>query len=964
MFADAAIRLPHLDLLPAEPAGRAPLATHVAAQDGDWSAPQTWCGDAVPGAGAVVHIPHGVAVTCRETPSTGVFLLRVDGALSIRASAGAEVRFVVDTLITAPGSHLVVDAAGDDAGSVEITFSEAEPPESWTDWDRQHWDPEGLTPGLIASGTVHMAGREVTASARLLESPGIGSTKLVLPRDPVGWAVGQILMIGDTCSPGPDSGQSGTETRVITALQKDADLCIVTLDQPLLHDHAGQLDPLTELELTGHVANLSRSVTLQAAPGTSGAHVLLADTDAVTLRHVALQGLGRSTPSATDPAGAERPALHLHRTHDAVIEGVAIANAPGAGIVQDHSQAALSNNVVVTTAGPAFAAIAGSETGRWTDNLALGIGAASAANGIGFLLRTPAIKLRGNTAQSCSAAGFRVDLSATGLNAIAAAALDIPGLAHGVDTMLPRDVPLRAFTGNMAIATRTGLCLNSAEPRRDCVHLDAWHHIDGFSAWNTGLTGIEITGSGRAVIEDALLLGAAAPGDSANMGTTSAFRMGRTVADVTILNGHVERFGHVLLGGSDVPAEPHGIAGSTCIIGLTADHIAGAEPSQAEFGIEVEPGLYEPAPALPIHVDRPAMPPDGIGIELLGDCRDGALVALWREDLPEDRHPHEIYAEAMPLAWSLQPASSDRLPASGTPVWSGAVLELAKHDSLGRQVFLAQDFSPLNPALISAAAPGSARLVFPRAMIDGVLRTEGFHRASGLPDVRFVILQMPFTDRMTGVIEAARFLVALDLAWEIPERSADNGLLRASEDLIIAPRYHRVRHGEILQDRAPFALGIGTGTERGVLVASLMPEDEGPMAIGSAFDLVDTLPEHGPIADDAPEFLRSARLPPKALRNPQGATPSPQTGNTCFADPNKAQPDVEDYIPETGIIMDFEEGVDAIEFLIDAFVHDAPNAQDQGTADPVDAQAALPQGEGPPTRTDATVFHFHAPGTA
>ena len=53
------------------------------------------------------------------------------------------------------------------------------------------WDPEQLSLGLVASGTVDIKGQEVDANAKLATGPAAGATEIVLDLDIAeasGWA--------------------------------------------------------------------------------------------------------------------------------------------------------------------------------------------------------------------------------------------------------------------------------------------------------------------------------------------------------------------------------------------------------------------------------------------------------------------------------------------------------------------------------------------------------------------------------------------------------------------------------------------------------------------------------------------------------------------------------------------------------------------------------------------------------
>ncbi|MEO0361397.1 MAG: G8 domain-containing protein, partial [Pseudomonadota bacterium] len=81
-------------------------ASHIAVRSGDWSNPSTWEGGRVPGAGADVHIPMGVAVTYDVARDAELDVVRVDGGLHF--ATDVDTKMVVDTLFTGHHSHLTI----------------------------------------------------------------------------------------------------------------------------------------------------------------------------------------------------------------------------------------------------------------------------------------------------------------------------------------------------------------------------------------------------------------------------------------------------------------------------------------------------------------------------------------------------------------------------------------------------------------------------------------------------------------------------------------------------------------------------------------------------------------------------------------------------------------------------------------------------------------------------------------
>ena len=263
---------------------------------------------------------------------------------------------------------------------------------------------------------------------------------------------------------------------------------------------------------------------------------------------------------------------------------------------------------------------------------------------------------------------------------------------------------------------------------------------------------------------------------------------------------------------------------NTNVIGLTYDDIAGVIVRSPAIDVETQPGVITSQRGVNILNSVTQTGTPGVDIELLGDSRDGALVALWREDIATNPNQAAMLATHIPLAYQddvflgqvvlgsagnliRRESFTDYQHGINADIWSGTVLEFAKEDSLGRQVFLYGDFSPLDPSQIERTVTTNERLVFTKEMIDATLVTDGYVTVAGIDDVKFVVLQVSFTDRVSGDMAPQRFLVALDQAWVLPEGTVNGGLLLIDDNLIVAPQYRVFDNGVLVEGRQPIVLG-------------------------------------------------------------------------------------------------------------------------------------------------------------
>ena len=68
-------------------------ATHTAVSSGSWFDNGTWDAGSIPGEGAIVIIPSGIAVNYSGSSDAHIFSIRVDGQFTCNASANTKLTF-------------------------------------------------------------------------------------------------------------------------------------------------------------------------------------------------------------------------------------------------------------------------------------------------------------------------------------------------------------------------------------------------------------------------------------------------------------------------------------------------------------------------------------------------------------------------------------------------------------------------------------------------------------------------------------------------------------------------------------------------------------------------------------------------------------------------------------------------------------------------------------------------------
>ncbi|MEO0819617.1 MAG: G8 domain-containing protein [Pseudomonadota bacterium] len=342
-------------------------ATHRAVSDGDWSDPATWEGGKVPGAGADVFIPAGVAVRYDVASDAELGFVRVDGELNWATTR--DTKMVVDTIIGTASSKITVGTLSDPVRSnveAEIVFADGA-------IDRSI-DPTMVSRGLITMGELDIQGGHKLMCEQLAVEARAGDTSLKVKNGDHNWQVGDEIVIIGVANNGKNAqGQLITqdETRTISKIDPDG---TVHFDQPLIYDHTTP----SQYDIPTFVGNATRNVsfTSENPDGVRG-HVMVMETGA-DIRNAEFRDLGRTDVSeerGTDDNPIGRYPLHLHKTGTdstedwSEIVGNAVVGSPGWGIVQHESFAAVDWNFVTDIQGAGIVSESGNEPGQWVGNL-------------------------------------------------------------------------------------------------------------------------------------------------------------------------------------------------------------------------------------------------------------------------------------------------------------------------------------------------------------------------------------------------------------------------------------------------------------------------------------------------------------------------------------------------------------------------------------------------------------------
>lgn len=481
--------------------------THSALRSGSWFDPTIWDSGRVPSRNARVLVPVGTHVVYDRVSNAEVFSVRVDGTLSFATDVNTLI--AVDTMVVSGTGRLEMgtEATPVEAGvTARVVFTDDGA------IDRE-WDPFGLSRGLITHGSVEIVGAETTSFASATGSLQAGSVFINLASTPVGWQVGDEIVIAGTAA-------GGGQDEVRRILEIVGNQLAVS---PLQYDHI----PL-ESGLEIHIANLTRNVVFEseASEAESLGHLMFMHNRDVHISYASFNNLGRSDKSKLvkdsqvdenwnliDETGSNpraRYAIHFHRngtkadSAPATIRGSVVNGGPGWGFVNHSSYVDISNNVAYGVKGSAFVAEAGDEIGSFTGNIALrttGIDADVNARefqqdfgfkGEGFWLQGAGTSVTGNVVAGSSGSGYFYYTRGLRLNGVTteylAENLDNSSPYAGEESLIVDHVPIKEFADNIAYGSQTGLTVR--------YHLrDATHNLESVledsTFWNN-TTGIHL----------------------------------------------------------------------------------------------------------------------------------------------------------------------------------------------------------------------------------------------------------------------------------------------------------------------------------------------------------------------------------------------------------------------------------------------------------------------------------------
>jgi uncharacterized protein (TIGR03067 family) len=298
------------------------------ARSGAWSAPATWDGGRMPGAGDRVQVRAGHTVTYDVSSDQVIRSIHVAGMLTF--ARDRDTRLVIGLIKIQPGDDASENGFDCDAHprepdpqaprpALEVGTAADPIPAGHTATIRLA-AVEGLSaetcPAIVCcGGRMDLHGAPLGGTwVKLGASAAAGDMQVRLAEPVTGWRVGDHILVTTTGSRGQINTRRGlrpdtkgnskaapqTEERTLKAIDGDR----LTLDAPLDHPHQGEGDYRSE------VANLSRNVVVESAdPAKSRGHTMYHRGSAGAISYAEFRHLGKEGVLGKYP-------IHVHLAGD------------------------------------------------------------------------------------------------------------------------------------------------------------------------------------------------------------------------------------------------------------------------------------------------------------------------------------------------------------------------------------------------------------------------------------------------------------------------------------------------------------------------------------------------------------------------------------------------------------------------------------------------------------------------
>ncbi|WP_299312170.1 T9SS type A sorting domain-containing protein [uncultured Aquimarina sp.] len=298
--------------------------THKAVTSGNWSDPNTWGSNNIPGLASIVWIPEGINVDYDMNSNEHIFVIRNDGTILMNAKNNKKRKLVVDSFLGSSNSFLNINASGENSGAVEIVLKPFDIDKkknqeirgaNWNTYAMAHyndnkrvtnhfgnqlssdgtgvlgryeWDPKQASISIMTWGKVRIKGKDKLDFSESSRDILANQDKVYLKSQPVGWKKGDFILISGT--------EGGGDNEVIQI--KEVSGNVITLEKRIKKNHKGV--KLNGKDYFTYIANLSRNVIVRSfhtsieENHTRRGHVMFMFNGDVIVKNATFKDLGRT----------------------------------------------------------------------------------------------------------------------------------------------------------------------------------------------------------------------------------------------------------------------------------------------------------------------------------------------------------------------------------------------------------------------------------------------------------------------------------------------------------------------------------------------------------------------------------------------------------------------------------------------------------------------------------------------
>lgn len=268
----------------------------------------TWFEGKIPGIDDVVKIAQGHAVDYNGISNNALAALGIKGTLAFDTAVNSRIK--VGTILVYREGKLDVGTQSkpiSENTKVEIIIANRPLAIFGPDPITAVYDPLQYGTGLVVFGEVNMHGKAMTPTwVRLALEPLAGQNTLTLETTPLGWVVGDKIVLPDTRQV-PLIRKYSIEPVMPIDLQLEEFTIasindnVITLSQSLQYDHLGGRDSNGTIIGMPHIGNLTRNIVVRSEdPNGVRGHGLFTDRSKVNIRYVSFVGMGRTTAEPLD----------------------------------------------------------------------------------------------------------------------------------------------------------------------------------------------------------------------------------------------------------------------------------------------------------------------------------------------------------------------------------------------------------------------------------------------------------------------------------------------------------------------------------------------------------------------------------------------------------------------------------------------------------------------------------------